>query len=217
MRAEPAPSTPTSQSIIATEGGRVRTEAGTAVSMPNNEASQSSGNGFNRPRSLERNEQQKLRDIDQQLPASGGRQQLDPSQGQGQVTRQIERGRWRNMDAQPQGGEQSEQVATPQPQEGRRRGGFFESSPTQPDNTVDQTRQRYNEQPQQRTYERPQRQEQPQQRVYEQPQQRSYEQPQQRSYEQPQRSEPSYSSPSNGGGNSGGGGGGGGRSRGRGE
>ena len=95
------------------------------------------------------------------------------------------------------------------PQEGRRRGGFFQNVLGEPVGNGNTGNGQAAEQPRQRTFE------QPRQRTYEQPRQQTYEQPRQQTYEQPQRS---YSQPSYGGGGGGGGGnngGGGGGRRGR--
>ena len=116
-------------------------------------------------------------------------------------------GRTRADGTQPQG-----QPATA-PEEGRRRGGFFQNvfgeQPTGGGQAAEQPRQRTYEQPRQRAYEQPRQQtyEQSRQQTYEQPRQQTYEQPRQQTYEQPQRSysQPSYSSPSGGGGGGGGG------------
>ena len=166
---------------------------------------------YNRPRRMDGTDQPRYRNMEQ------------PTTGQGQVNNDNSRGRWRNTEVQPQGGQPQPTNDQPMRQEGqRRRGGFFQDVFTQPANQGQGGGQAADQQPtRQRSYEQPQQQqpqrtyEQPRQRTYEQPQQRSYEQPQQRSYEQPQRSysQPSYSAPSNGGGS----GGGGGHTRGRGE
>ena len=147
------------------------------------------------------------------VPAGG-------SNNQPQRTDDAVRPRYRDMEApvatDPSNGRTRADVLQPQgqpttaPQDGRRRGGFFQNvfgEPAGNNNTgagqaAGQPRQRTYEQPRQQTYEQPQ-------RSYSQPQpQRSYSQPQpQRSYSQPQ-PQRSYSQPSYGGGNSGGGGGG---------
>ncbi|MBF9141510.1 hypothetical protein [Hymenobacter properus] len=204
-------STPDGVSI---ERSRGRSDAGSLTSTPGQE--QSTG-GFNRPQRMDRTGQPQYRDMSQPTTISA---QPDAAPAQGQDIRDNGRGRWRNADANPQGG-QMQPTAAPQPVENeRRRGGFFRNlAGDQPANNGGQTA----EQPQRRSYEQPRPQrtfEQPQ-RTFEQPQQRSYEQPQQRSYEQPRQertfSQPSYSAPSygggGGGGNSGGGGGGGRRGR----
>ncbi len=132
------------------------------------------------------------------------------------VATDASNGRTRTDVGQPQLQGQNEAA----PQDGRRRGGFFQNvfgeQPAGTGQAGQQPRQRY-EQPRQQTYEQPRQQtyEQPRQQTYEQPRQR-YEQPRQQSYEQPQRSsQPSYSTPSYGGGGGGGGNGGGGGRRGR--
>ncbi|WP_046243629.1 hypothetical protein [Hymenobacter terrenus] len=184
----------------ATNGGRTRGEVLTAAPGVQSERTNES---FNRPRRMERADQPRYQNLD---PAANTAQPLDAQPNRDQIARDERRGRWRSIDAAPQSG-QMQPAATPQPQEGRRRGGFFQNVFSEPSNVGSQA----TEQPtRQRSYD------QPRQRTAEQPQQRSYEQPQQRSYEQPQRqsySQPSYSAPSYGGGNSGGGGG---RSRSRG-
>ncbi|GAC1372450.1 MAG: hypothetical protein NVSMB30_13150 [Hymenobacter sp.] len=162
--------------------GRMRNEG--VTSTPMGAAPTRAEDSYNQPRRQPRAEQPVYRDMAQPNEA-------------GQVTREENRGRWRNPDAAPQR-EQMESQPAAAPQEGqRRRGGFFQNVFSEPANTAGQAA----DQPrQQRSYEQPR-----QQRTYEQPQ-HSYEQPQQRSY-----SQPSYSAPSYGGG----GGGGGGHSRGR--
>ena len=169
---------------------RMRTEG---VSSP-----QTRTEGYNQPRRQSRmSEQPVYRDMNQ--PADGTRGTRDGYYG----------GRQQSAEPGTTQGEPTQPERTATQPEGRRRGDFFQSAPTQPSGTTEAA-----EQPrQQRTYEQPR-----QQRTYEQPReqqrQQTYEQPQ-RSYEQPQqRSEPSYSAPSNGGGNNGGGGG---RSRSRGD
>ncbi|MBF9222855.1 hypothetical protein [Hymenobacter ruricola] len=207
LRPQQLPASPSAPGVL--DAGRTRTEV--VTSAPGSEVAPAAEGRFNRPRSLDNREQAQSRGLDQ-LPT--GRQPLDSNPGQGQITRENTRGRWRNTEAATQ--MDAGQPAASQPQESqRRRGGFFQSMPApQPNTGGDQAvteqpqrrQQRTFEQPQQRSYEQPQ-------RTFEQPQQRSYEAPQ-RSYEAPQRSysQPSYSAPSNGGG---GGGGGGGHSRGR--
>ena len=192
-----SPNTPTSMpNTVAADGGRVRGEmreaaAGTTLQP-------TSGSYNNRPRRMEADAQPQYRNMEQLSNA-------DPNgktfQGQGNMQSDNSRGRWRNTaDIQPQSTQQGQiQPATNQPQDGRRRGGFFQNVFSEPSNNGGQAAQP------QRTYD------QPRQRTYEQPQQRTYEQPQ-RSYSQPS-SQPSYSAPSYGGG---GGGGGGGNSRSRG-
>ena len=126
------------------------------------------GGGYNQPQRMNDGEQPRYRNMDTPITtnANNGR-------GRTEVQPQL----------QPAGA----------PQEGRRRGGFFQNVFGEPVGNGGQAA------------------EQPRQRSYEQPRQQTFEQPRQRSYEQPQRSysQPSYSAPSygGGGGNSGGGGG----------
>ena len=236
----PAGTLPITTSMNATGEGRTRGDAVTATPAPTTmqpagQAAARADEPFNRPRRMDRAEQPRYRNMDApgRAPLDAtpdrGRDQTTGDPNQGQATRDERRpmrddnrGRWRT-EAVPQGNDQLQPAAAPQPQEsGRRRGGFYQN-PEQPrdngEQAPEQPRQRNDEQPrQQRTYEQPRQPmyeqpqqrtyEQPQQRTYEQPQQRTYEQPQQRTYEQPQQSEmrPSYSAPANNGGNEGGGG-----------
>ncbi|OGX83743.1 hypothetical protein BEN47_17215 [Hymenobacter lapidarius] len=152
--------------------------------------------GYNQPRRQSRvSEQPVYRDMNQ--PADGTRATRDGYNG----------GRRQNAEL---GTTQSEPMqperTDTQPEGQRRRGGFFQSAPTQPSGTTQAEEQP--RQQRQQTYEQPR-----QRRSYEQPReqqrQQTYEQPRQQSYEQPQqRSEPSQPAPSNNGG---------GNSRGRGE
>lgn len=182
------------------------------TSKPDAVVDQSAGSYNNRPRQLDAATQSQYRDMNPATATPGSQPMQDQA-----ATRGDNRGRWRTADAQPQSMPGQMQPAASQPQEGRRRGGFFQNVFGEPINSgnqgqatdASQPRQRGYDQSRQQTYSQPQ-------RTYDQPQ-RTYEQPQ-RTYEQPQRSysQPSYSAPSyGGGGGNGGGGGGGGGGRGR--
>ncbi|MET4075121.1 hypothetical protein [Hymenobacter sp. UYCo722] len=143
----------------------------------------------------------------------GRRDEVAPPGGYSNQPQRLDDGgrpRYRNMDApvatdinngrtRVDGMQPQDQPATA-PQDGRRRGGFFQNVFSEPAGNGNGGNGQAAEQPRQRSYE--------------QARQRNYEQPRQQTYEQPQRSysQPSYSAPSSGsgggGGNSGGGGGG---------